>query len=64
MEVSKLLTVRLFFNLSDRTMYIQIGDGMYFRVSDKIAAAISSKEQIEIVHAENLKDMQLKSNEQ
>ena len=63
MQISKQLTVRLFFNLSTRTFYVQLGEQMYFVIPDKTATAIQSKEQIEIIHANDLKDMQQKSNE-
>jgi hypothetical protein len=64
MEVSKQVLLRLFFNKIDNTFYVQLGTEMFFRVTDKVATAIQQKEKIEIVHAEDIRDMQIKSNEQ
>ena len=64
MQVSKELTVRLYYNISDRSFYVQIGKEMLFRVSDKTVTAIQAKENIEIVHAKDIKDMQRLANDE
>ena len=64
MQISKQLTVRLYYNLSDRSFYVQLGTDMLFRVSDKTATAIQEKENIEIVHAKDIKDMQRLANDE
>lgn len=57
--VSKQLTVKLFFNLSNRTFYVQLGDEMLFMVKDKTAGAIQEKEKIEIRHVADVKEIQM-----
>jgi hypothetical protein len=64
MQTSKQVTIRLFYNLSDRSFYVQIGKEMLFRVSDKTVTAIQAKENIEIVHAKDIKDMQRLANDE
>ena len=64
MQTSKHLTVRLYYNISDRSFYVQIGKEMLFRVSDKTVTAIQAKENIEIVHAKDIKDMQRLANDE
>ena len=64
MQISKQLTVRLYYNISDRSFYVQIGKEMLFRVNDKTATAIQEKEQIEIIHAKDIKDMQRLANDE
>jgi len=64
MQTSKELTVRLYYNISDRSFYVQIGKEMLFRVSDKTVTAIQAKENIEIVHAKDIKDMQRLANDE
>ena len=64
MQISKQLTVRLYYNISDRSFYVQIGKEMLFRVSDKTVTAIQAKENIEIVHAKDIKDMQRLANDE
>ena len=64
MQVSKELTVRLYYNISDRSFYVQLGMDMLFRVNDKTVTAIQAKENIEIVHAKDIKDMQRLSNDE
>ncbi len=64
MQVSKELTVRLYYNISDRSFYVQLGMDMLFRVNDKTVTAIQAKENIEIVHAKDIKDMQRLANDE
>ena len=64
MQTSKELTVRLYYNISDRSFYVQLGMDMLFRVNDKTVTAIQAKENIEIVHAKDIKDMQRLSNDE
>lgn len=54
----KQVTIKLFFNLSNRAFYIQMGDVLY-PIRDRIAGAIQDKEGLEIRHAKDTKDMQL-----
>lgn len=64
MQTSKELTVRLYYNISDRSFYVQLGMDMLFRVNDKTVTAIQEKENIEIVHAKDIKDMQRLANDE
>lgn len=59
MKTQANLVVKLFFNLSDRTFYVQIGTEMLFRVNDKIATAIQEREQIEIRHVKDINEMRI-----
>lgn len=58
MVLSKQVTVRLFFNLSNRIFYVQVGDSLFI-VREKIVAAIQEKEDLEIRHVADIKEMQL-----
>ena len=53
----KQLTVKLWFNQSNSMFYVQINE-MLFIVRDTIVTAIQEKEQIEIIHARDVKDIQ------
>ena len=44
--------------------YPRIGKEMLFRVNDKTVTAIQAKENIEIVHAKDIKDMQRLANDE
>lgn len=57
MALSKQVTVRLFFNLLNRSFYVQVGDSIFI-VRDKIVAAIQEKEDLEIRHVADIKEMQ------
>ena len=59
----KQVTIRLFYSVPETMFYIQIGDHSLYKIPAKIAARISEKEEIEIVHADGVKDMQIKANE-
>jgi hypothetical protein len=59
----KKVTTSLFFNSIDNTFYIQVGENLLFRIRDKIATAIQSKEQLNILHVSDMKEMQTKANE-
>lgn len=61
MYPQKQVTVKLFYNRGDGIFYIQIGDDSLFRIRDTIAARIMEKERIEIRHAEDIKSIQLAS---
>jgi len=61
-SISKEITIKLFFNKSDMSFYIQLND-MLFRVRDNIVAAIQNKEKLEIRHASSLKEIQQISSE-
>lgn len=49
--------VKLFFNLQDRSFYVQIGNKL-FRVNDKVATAIQEETGLDIRHANGIKEMQ------
>lgn len=53
---SKQVTIKLFYNLSDRTFYIQLGD-VLIRAKDTLITAIQEKEGLQIRHAKDMKDM-------
>ena len=57
MVKEKQLTVKLWFNQSNSMFYVQINE-MLFIVRDTIVTAIQEKEQIEILHGRDLKDIQ------
>lgn len=57
MVKEKQLTVKLWFNQSNSMFYVQINE-MLFIVRDTIVTAIQEKEQIEIIHARDVKDIQ------
>jgi len=56
---SKILIVKLFYNTADHTYYVQLGENMLFRVTQKVALSIQEKEDIDIRSVEGLKAMQL-----
>jgi len=58
MVTEKMVVIKLFYNQSDKSFYVQIGTEMLFIVRDKIAARIQEKEGIEIRHVQSVKDMQ------
>lgn len=53
----KQVTIKLFFNLSNRTFYVQLGETLY-PVRDTVITAIQDREGLEIRHAVDIKDMQ------
>tara|TARA_R110000868_G_scaffold194416_4_gene439842 strand:- start:4 stop:189 length:186 start_codon:yes stop_codon:yes gene_type:complete len=55
--LSKQVTLKLFFNRSNMSFYIQLND-MLFIVKDKVVAAIQDKEDIDIIHVADIKEMQ------
>ena len=57
MDTVKQVSVRLFYNIANRCFYIQIGDCLC-PIRDKLIAAIQEREQIEIIHAADTKEMQ------
>lgn len=57
MVKEKQLTVKLWFNQSNSMFYVQINE-MLFIVRDTIVTAIQEKEQIEIMHAKDIRDIQ------
>lgn len=54
----KQVTLKLYFNRSNNSFYVQLND-MLFMVRDSIVASIQEKEDVEIRHATDLKDIQL-----
>lgn len=65
MLASKMCLLKLFFNRTDQTYYIQIGEELLMKIKDVIALNIHEKEQMEIRHVNSIKEMQLidKTNE-
>ena len=57
MVTEKQVTLKLWFNVSNKMFYVQVND-MLFMVKDKTVTAIQEREQIEIVHARDVKDIQ------
>lgn len=58
MTTQKHTLIKLFYNRSDGLFYIQIGEDSLFRIRDTIASRIMEKEQIEIRHVADIKEMQ------
>lgn len=58
MTDSKQVEIRLFFNLANRSFYIQIGDCLC-PIRDKLVTAIQDREKLNILHAADTKEMQL-----
>lgn len=53
----KQVTIKLFFNLSNRTFYVQIGETLY-PVRDTVITAIQDREGLEIRHGADIKEIQ------
>lgn len=62
METIKCLNIRLWFNISNNSFYIQIGKEILCKINDKIATRIQEVEKIEIQHALDVKDIRFKTN--
>ena len=58
---SKLLTIKLFYNLGTQTFYMQLG-GTIYQVSDKWILEIKKREGLDIRNAKDVHDMQEISN--
>lgn len=58
MEDQKLVVIKLFFNITNNTHYVQIGDNM-FPVRASVVTAMQEKEQIHIRRVESIKQAQL-----
>lgn len=56
-HLSKKVEIRLFFNKLEQVFYVRIGDCL-FKVKDTIATALQEKENLMIVHADNVKHIQ------
>lgn len=56
-QTQKQVALKLFFNRSTMTFYVQIGETLY-AVRDTIAGQIQEREGLEIRHAEDMKSMQ------
>jgi hypothetical protein len=59
MDDKKQVTIRLFFNRSNGTFYIQLSDTL-IPIRDKLVTAIQEKQQLNIIHVADVKEMQLK----
>jgi hypothetical protein len=57
MTTEKQVTLKLWFNVSNKMFYVQINE-MLFMVRDTIVTSIQEKEGIDIVHARDVKDIQ------
>lgn len=57
----KQVTLKLFYNLSTRTFFVQIGDSL-FPVRYKVVTAIQEREDLEIRHGADIKAIQQMSN--
>lgn len=53
----KQVTLKLFYNLSTRIFYVQIGDSL-FAVRDTVVTAIQEREDLEIRHGADIKAIQ------
>ena len=60
--IQKQVTIKLFFNLSNNTFYVQLGENL-FMIKDKVAGAIVDKEGLEVRHGRDILDIQTMSNE-
>jgi hypothetical protein len=58
--VQKQVTLKLFFNLSNRTFYVQIGETCY-PVRDTVVTLIQEREGLDIRHVADIKEMQIMS---
>lgn len=59
MQDVKQLTIRLFFNISNTSFYVQIGDDMICKIPATVATKIQEKEQLNIIHCQDIKDIQI-----
>lgn len=57
MQFQKWIRIKLFYNLSNRTFYVQLGETLY-PVRDTIITAIQEREGLDIRHAAGVKEMQ------
>lgn len=62
MQVVKFVKLKLFYNITTNTYYVQIGDSL-FAVREVVALAIQDKEGLSIRRANSLKDIQIISSE-
>lgn len=60
MQVTKWVQIKLFYNLSNHTHYVQIGENLFI-VKTTVALALQDKEGLEIRHGKELKDIQIMS---
>lgn len=60
--VSKQVEVRLFFNRSNNSFYVMLGDQLFI-INDKVATRISEKQGLEIKHGHDIKEIQEMCNE-
>jgi len=54
----KLLVIKLFFNTSNQSFYVQIGEHCLFIVKDKSVTNIQEKEGINIIHVKDVREIQ------
>lgn len=55
----KQIIIRLFFNRSNMAFYVLLGETL-FMIKDVVAQKIMNKEQLEIVHCNDIKEIQIK----
>lgn len=58
MQDSELVVIRLFYNISNRSYYLQIGFRYLFMVKATIITALSDGYKLDIIHAADYKEMQ------
>lgn len=61
--VSKQVEIRLYFNRSNNAFYLQIGEHLIFVVPDKVVTRLSEKENLDITHGTDIKEIQKLANE-
>lgn len=59
----KVVEMRLFFNLSNRGYYVQIGEKVLFCVKTTVCLSLQDKYGLDIIHADDTKHMQTICNE-
>lgn len=57
--VSKTLDVRLFFNRSNNSHYVKVGEHVLVMINAMVAAKIAEKEGLQIIHGEDIKHIQI-----
>lgn len=62
MQLKKFVLLKLFFNVSNMTYYVQIGENLY-PVKTPVAIRIQEKEGLDIRRVKDIKDMQIVSSE-
>lgn len=61
--VSKQVEIRLYFNRSNSRFYVQIGEHLIFKVNDMVVTRLAEKENLDITHGADIKEIQKLANE-